>query len=219
VKSTVYSVVTSEHFMQMNQSRHMVPGKLFVISAPSGAGKTSLVNRTLEILGITHRLERVVTYTTRAPRLGDIHGVDYHFITVADFEIKIEAGFFIEWSLAYGNYYGSPRSHVEQLAQGRSFIMILDRAGARAVKQAYPEVILIWIHIKDREVLRDRLVARGQENAEQLVYRLALAQQEIAQEKDEKLFQHHVLNDDFESALKDLKDIILGFLGATKESK
>src|SRR5437879_4794715 len=105
-------------------------GKLFVISASSGAGKTTLVTAIITHMGGHVNLERVVTYTTRTPAPGDVPGVDYHFVTPAQFQEKIAAGFFMEWSTAYGHYYGSPRSVLDEVAAGNSRILILDRAGA-----------------------------------------------------------------------------------------
>lgn len=184
-------------------------GKIFVVSAPSGAGKTTVVTALLTKMAVSPDcLERVITYTTKTPRLGEQDGIDYHFVSVSEFEGKIQEGFFIEWSQAYGHYYGSPRSIMKQVQQGTSFIMILDRAGARAVLNNDPCAVLIWLYTHSIEVLRTRLMARGGENEAQIVYRLGLAQQEYDQEKEEKLFGYHILNDFVENAVKNFENII-----------
>src|SRR3990167_6495680 len=101
-------------------------GKIFIISAPSGAGKSTLVAATLANLEKEWPIERVVTYTSKNPRNNEVPGQDYHFIKVDEFERRIKQGFFLEWSNAYGTYYGSPRSIVNQVANGYSYIGIID---------------------------------------------------------------------------------------------
>ena len=96
-------------------------GKLFIIPAPSGAGKTSLVTALLERIGQSHSLSRVITYTTKMPRSGDIHGRDYHFLSIDQFEQKIKEDFFLEWSVAYDHYYGSPKNIVLCLSKETHF--------------------------------------------------------------------------------------------------
>jgi guanylate kinase len=184
------------------------PGRLFIISAPSGAGKTTLTNALLDDMRPAYALERVITYTTKSPRPGEVHGKDYYFVSVAEFEQKIQEGFFIEWSGAYGNYYGSPSSILDSLAQGTSFIMILDRAGARALQGKIADAVLIWIRIDRIDILHERLIKRGQDSEAQIVRRLALAQQEVEEEAQNRLFQHHIINDIFEVAVENIKNII-----------
>jgi len=188
-------------------------GKLFVISAPSGAGKTTLVRHVIERLQETHSISRVVTYTTKAPREGEaVEGVDYHFLSQADFEKKIGESFFIEWSCAYGNYYGSPSSIVTRMAEGHSFVLIVDRAGAQRIKEQIPEVILIWIYTSSLEVLKQRLIKRGGESPEQIVRRLEIALEEIEQESVRPSYNFHVLNEDFYESLEKLYEIFKLFL-------
>ncbi|MBT4856078.1 guanylate kinase [bacterium] len=182
-------------------------GTLFVISAPSGGGKTTLVNAILAEKAPDERLERVVTYTTKKPRKGEIEGQSYFFVDKADFEAKIEQGFFLEWSGTYGHYYGSPASVLTQLNAGTSLIMILDRAGARAVKDVYPDAILIWIKPPSIEELEKRLVGRGSDSADSIKRRLGLAIEELKSEKTHPFFGFNVINDDFEKAKKALKTI------------
>lgn len=157
-------------------------GKLFVIAGSSGAGKTTAVQNIIPQLaqkyGIT--AQRVVTYTTKPPRAGEIPGQDYHYISPAEFQEKIAAGFFLEWSQAYGHYYGSPAHLLELLAAGISLFLIIDLAGVRALRQlALADTIYIWITVPPAQ-LAQRLMQRQTESAVELARRLALAQQEAA---------------------------------------
>ncbi len=191
-------------------------GKLFVVCAPSGAGKTSLVAALLGSVGQQLGLSHVITYTSRTPRLGEASGIDYHFIAAQEFEAKAQKGFFLEWSGAYGNYYGSPRSILQDLERGASYIMILDRAGVNEVRKLTIGAVCIWIEVPSVEILRERLMGRGTDSLEQVERRLILAKQEIAQERENRLCRHHILNDSFETAVEKIKDIIYQELGATK---
>lgn len=183
-------------------------GKLFVISAPSGAGKTTLVNALISDMNKDHTLQRVITYTSKTPRPAEVHGVDYHFVTPQEFERLIKAGFFLEWSTAYGTYYGTPASIMQGLSQGTSYIIILDRQGAQALKQVYAHVVCIWIEVPSVAVLKKRLEGRGQDTHEQILRRLALAHDEIEQEKIMPFFQHHVMNNLFEDAYSMVRSIV-----------
>lgn len=184
----------------------MAFGKLFVISAPSGAGKTTLVKKVLEDLGNNYQLSRTITYTTRPPREGEIDGKHYHFISVDDFKEKIDQNFFIEWSTWYDYYYGSPVYTLKSIQEGKSFIMILDRLGAKDVLQTYPHAILIWIAPPSLEELEKRLLARG-DSPGVIQNRLRKAAVEIQQENDEQFYHHHIINDNFKTALSELKQI------------
>src|SRR6476620_10453002 len=149
-------------------------GKLFVISAPSGAGKTTLVNALLHEVGDSLSLKRVITYTTRSMGLGEEPGVDYHFISVQEFEHKIQQRFFLEWSVVYGTYYGSPASLIAQCKEGSSSILIVDSLGAQTVRAQVPDAIFIWIYTKGIDVLRERLILRGRDSQEKIEKRLLL---------------------------------------------
>ncbi len=186
-------------------------GKLFIVSASSGAGKTTIVNAVLQRIQLIYDVHRVLTYTTRAPRLGEINGIDYHFITVQEFESWITQGFFLEWSSAYGAYYGSPSSIVDELPNGRSYIAILDRAGAEQALKVYPQLVLIWIYT-DIMSLRDRLMQRKTETNEQIEYRIQLAKKEIEEEKLKKLYTFHIHNDDFNRAIEEFESLIVSLL-------
>ena len=183
-------------------------GKLFIISAPSGAGKTTLVEHLLKQIHVKHTLSRVLTYTTRAARDNEEHGRDFYYISAAEFERKITQDYFIEWSNAYGCYYGTPRTIIQEMQKGASFILVADRAGAQQVTQHIPESVLIWIYTSSIQTLQDRLYKRATNTDEQIVYRLKLAQDEIEQESRNPLYHFHVLNDDFYEALQQLYAIL-----------
>jgi guanylate kinase len=183
-------------------------GTLFVISAPSGAGKTTLVNAVLQEVGDSLPLKRVVTYTTRSIGEGERAGVDYHFICQDEFLLKIERGEFLEWSSVYGSYYGTPASIRDEIGKGQSLILIIDRFGAQAVAPLVPGAVFIWIYTKSIDVLHKRLVARGRDSYEKIEKRLILAEQEIMFEQKKRFFLHHLCNDSFKIACNDLLDII-----------
>lgn len=182
------------------------PGKLFIISGPSGVGKTTLTNKALSFHS-PEIISRVVTYTTRAPRAGDIAGVDYHFISPEDFKRKIDEGFFIEWSGAYQHYYGSAWHSIKGLEQGKSCIMILDRQGAQQVLSQV-QATTIAILPPSLEVLEQRLQARATESATDIAKRLSLARLEIEAEKLDRLYTYYVVNTFFDVTLKNLTEII-----------
>ncbi len=182
-------------------------GKLLIISAPSGAGKTTLVNAVMAEKGQSDKIERIITYATKQPRKGEVDGKSYHFLTKDEFEAKITQNYFLEYSGTYGNYYGSPRYTLDRLNEGISQIAILDRAGAKAVKQEYPPSVLIWIEVPSVEELEKRLAGRASDSPESIKRRLALAIEEIEAEKIEQFYDYSIVNDDFEEAKKALKAI------------
>ena len=139
------------------------PGNLFIVSAPSGAGKTSLVSKALELLS-DKSISRAITYTTKNPRKGEMHGKDYYFISKAEFEEKIQQDYFLEYSTAYGYYYGTPRSYIYDIESGHSYIMIIDRAGAQQITKQFDKAILIWICVKDLQTLKARFQKRNDQN-------------------------------------------------------
>jgi guanylate kinase len=194
--------------MSINDSFVKKVGKLFIISAPSGVGKTTIVDSVLDNWNHSVMLSRVITYTSRNPRVGEIAGKDYHFISVLEFEQKIEQGFFLEWSNAYGHYYGSPRSIVDDLEKGHSYIGILDRSGGLAVKAQVSDSVLIWVYTSSIQIIEQRLYARNTEDEQQIQKRLLLAQQELAAENGEKKYHYHIANDSLEHAVGELTKII-----------
>lgn len=196
----------------------MAKGKLFLVSACSGAGKTSLVTQLIADIGASCQLERVVTYTTKCPRACEKHGVDYHFVQPHEFEQKLAEGFFLEWSDAYGAYYGTPRSCALDVEQGNgSRIVIIDRIGAEKVLSALPEAVSIWLYTQNVEDLKNRLISRNADSVEQIEERLQIAKGEIEKELKFPLYNYHILNDNFEVALKELKQVIQGELDNTAQ--
>ena len=187
-------------------------GKLFLISAPSGAGKTSLVNEIVDRLGARYQIERVITYTAKDARVGEQNGRDYHFISPQEFEQRIAQEFFLEYSTAYGTYYGSPRSILENTKTGKSYLMIIDRIGVKKIVNQTNNAILIWLYTQDMSELENRLTKRATENPEQIRNRMKRAQVEMAQEREDRLYQYHVLNDDFDKAAAQLENIVINDL-------
>jgi guanylate kinase len=184
-------------------------GRLFVVSAPSGAGKTTLVEAVLKKLGVSHDLQRIITYTSRAPRQGEEAGRDYNYLSTQEFVQKIEEGFFIEWSNGLGHYYGTQKSIIKDLESGQSGILVIDRVGAFQILSQIPHAILVWIEVSDSAVLEHRLVRRGTETREQIQRRVQRAHQEIEEEREKKAYHYHVCNDIFDSAVQRLEEIIL----------
>lgn len=183
-------------------------GKLFLISAPSGAGKTTLVQALIDRYGFQYNLERVVTYTSKAARPAEVHGIHYNFVSVKDFEAKVQEGFFMEWSGAYQAYYGSPAHIVDMIKTGRSYLLIVDRIGAEKILERYQEVVSIWLYTKSIKDLKSRLLLRNTEPAVVIEQRLRRAQEEIDLELKHPIYTYHVLNQDFEEALDRLATII-----------
>lgn len=182
-------------------------GKLFLISAPSGGGKTSLTQALLTHFTFARPIKRAITYTSRTPRVGEVNGCDYYFLSEVDFQRRIDENFFIEWSTAYGAYYGSPRYILEEVRQGSIYIMTPDRTGAQAILQHYPESLLIWIWSSETS-LQDRLIKRNTEDQEQRAFRLKRSVFEAKLEQQSPIFHYYIINDVFDRALNQLAAII-----------
>lgn len=191
----------------------MSAGKLFVLSAPSGSGKTTLVRGVLEKCGKECRLTQVITTTTRPAREGEKPGSHYNFVSVDEFKKKIEAGEFLEWSTWYDHYYGSPREVLEQLKKGKSFILVVDRPGSLEILETYPEAVLIWINPPSIQELSHRLEKRGQDSSAAIAIRLEKAAIEMEEEKSNPVYKYHIINDDFERAIKELCAVFTQELG------
>jgi guanylate kinase len=177
-------------------------GILFVVSAPSGAGKTTLVNKviaTLPGVGLS------VSCTTRAPRPGEQTGVDYSFISRDEFTAMEQAGKFMEWARVHGDLYGTPRANVERLKDGEDLILEIDTQGAREIRKVFPESVLIFILPPSLEVLRGRLQARGGDSEEAMAARLHNAQKELDQIAR---YDYIVVNAEIEEATRELASII-----------
>lgn len=180
-------------------SQAVEQGTLFVISAPSGAGKTSLV---AEMLRSDSKLGVSVSHTTRAMRDGEQDGVNYHFVSRDEFEAMIARGDFLEHADVFGNYYGTSQVWVrETLAKGRDVILEIDWQGAEQVRRLMPECVSIFIVPPSAETLRERLTGRGTDAPEVVERRLAEAVEECRHAVE---FDYLVVNDDFAVALADL---------------
>jgi guanylate kinase len=174
-------------------------GTLYIISAPSGAGKTSLVKALLERLG---GITVSVSHTTRAPRPDERDGVDYHFIGKDRFEALVAAGEFLEHARVFDNYYGTRRATlVERLEAGEDVILEIDWQGARQVFAAFPQAVKVFILPPSREALYRRLQGRGQDSEEVIRRRMNDAVSEM-RHYDE--YHYLLFNDDFETALAEL---------------
>jgi len=179
------------------------PGSLFVIAAPSGAGKTSLVNA---LLSQDPRLVLSISHTTRQPRPAETNGQHYYFVSKIEFEEMAEAGEFMEHALVFDNYYGSNRNSVaRQLDQGRDVILEIDWQGARQVRTAFPDCCQIFILPPSLKSLRERLTDRGQDSEAVIQRRMQDAQTEISHWQE---FDQLVVNNVFSVALEDLHTII-----------
>ncbi len=176
---------------------------LFVLSAPSGTGKTTVADR---LLKSCPKVKRIITTTTRPRREGEVHGVDYIFIDREEFERKIEEGYFLEYANVYGHYYGTPKDQVlKNEKEGIDSLLVIDVQGAKKVKDAYPESVLIFLMPPSIEELRRRLLGRGygRENLEQ---RLQKAEEEIACARH---FDYIVVNEFIDKTVEALHMIIV----------
>lgn len=178
-------------------------GNLYIVSAPSGAGKTSLVAALLEA---DRGIRKSVSYTTRQPRPGEINGSHYHFVTTADFERMAQAGDFLESALVHDNLYGTSRKWVqEQMAADIDIVLEIDWQGAAQVRKLMPAAITIFILPPSFEALMQRLNTRGQDPADVIARRLANAREEIAHVTD---FDYVIINADFRTAASELQDVV-----------
>jgi guanylate kinase len=176
---------------------------LYVISAPSGGGKTSLVNALLEC---DKHVALSVSHTTRPPRPGEVEGVHYYFVDDAAFEELASRGAFLEHARVFDHRYGTGREAVErQLADGYDVLLDIDWQGARQIRDSFPAARTIFILPPSLDVLRQRLIGRGQDSEAVISRRMASARAEISHAPE---FDFLVINDDFEAALVDLQGII-----------
>lgn len=186
----------------------MKKGTVFIVSAPPGAGKTSLTTHIVQALQQEFNLSKIITYTTRKPRQNEKQDIDYHFITHAEFEQKNKALFFLETNEYNGNLYGSPKSLLDDLEQGKSFFLVVDRSGAQKIKTLIKNPVLIWLTVPNVEALQLRMQNRGTDNQEELVERMVIACKEIQDETRDPAFKYHVYNENFEQAANEIIGII-----------
>jgi guanylate kinase len=178
-------------------------GLLFIVSAPSGTGKTTLVERLVQVLP-TLRMSR--SYTSRAARAGERAGVDYNFITPDEFKRRIEACEFLEWADVFGNYYGTGAHDVEQLlADGQDVVLVIDVQGARQVKARGVDHTAIFVLPPSFQILEQRLRGRSKDTETQMQRRLATARAEAASFVD---YDYVVVNDELEPTVTRLREII-----------
>ena len=179
-------------------------GSMLMVVAPSGAGKSSLVNALLKQdagIGLS------VSFTTRAPRPGEVNGREYNFLSEAEFLERKEAGDFLEWAKVHGNYYGTSKSWIEsQMKNGRDVILEIDWQGARQVQAIIPEAIWIFILPPSIQALEDRLLYRAQDDQATIQKRVAAAKEELTHVAEANYL---VINDDFETALAELNHVVL----------
>lgn len=179
------------------------PGNLFVVAAPSGAGKSSLVKALMEL---DARVQPSVSHTTRAPRGQEVHGREYYFVSQDTFDQMVLQGAFVEWAQVHGNRYGTSKQALEQrIKQGADVVLEIDYQGAIQVKRIFPNAVLIFILPPSWEELRSRLERRAEDSAEVIELRLQNAATEMAQARH---FDFVIINELFERALFDLKAIV-----------
>ena len=184
-------------------------GNLFILAAPSGAGKSSLIKALLEknARNSANPMEVSVSHTTRKPRPGEIDGQDYHFVSRDQFEDLIEQGVFFEWAEVFGNYYGTSRITIEQtLHRGIDVFLDIDWQGARQVQKLMPDTCGIFILPPSMDVLEQRLNNRGQDSEEVIASRMKQAVDEMSHFNE---FDYVIINDDFTKALNDLESIVV----------
>ena len=178
------------------------PGNLFVVAAPSGSGKSSLVNALLEVdAGVAPS----ISHTTRAPRGQEKDGREYFFIDDQAFDAKIAAGDFLEWALVHGNRYGTSRQAIEaRIAAGGDVVLEIDWQGARQVREKVPDAVSVFILPPSRQALEQRMRARGQDSEEVIQRRLAAAREEMSHYRE---FDYVIVNDVFEEAVAQMHAI------------
>lgn len=179
-------------------------GTLYIVSAPSGAGKSSLVTALLEQ---TRHIKVSVSHTTRAPRPGEEDGVNYNFVSVEQFKALLAEEAFLEHAEVFGNFYGTSRIWLEeQLNAGTDIILEIDWQGAQQVRQLMPEAVGIFILPPSKAALQERLDNRGQDSAEIIAGRMAQAVSEMSHYDE---YDYVIINDRFEVALNELRSVII----------
>ncbi|GAB6094755.1 guanylate kinase [Desulfatiferula olefinivorans] len=189
--------------MQTNPSE---TGHLFVISAPSGTGKTTLCRLLLDAFDT---IGYSVSHTTRSPRPGEVDGRDYFFVSTEVFETMIRDNALIEWARVHGNYYGTSSAFVRQcLESGRDILLDIDVKGAASIREQYPDAVTIFIMPPSMEALRERLNRRATDSPEVIETRITNAEEEI---RHRDLYRHVIVNDDLDRAKDELFALIRSY--------
>lgn len=179
-------------------------GNLFIISAPSGAGKTSLVQA---LLGINPHIDLSISYTTRAPRVGEHDGRDYHFVSRSTFMEMATRGDFLESAEVYGNFYGTSQLWISQERnRGRDILLEIDWQGAAQVRKLFPEAISIFILPPSLAALQQRLSGRGKDSEAVIARRMAAVRDDVAHVSE---FDYVIINDNLNDALRELNAVTL----------
>jgi len=191
-----------------------IKGNLFIISAASGAGKTSLVKKLLTLI---NDLTLSISHTTRNPRPGEIDGKDYFFVTNEIFAEMVKEDKFLETAKCHGSFYGTSRNFVQKVrGTGKDIIFEIDWQGAKSIKAIFPEAISIFILPPSLKKLEERLIARGQDSEDTIKVRLSAAKSEMSHVNQ---FDYVTINDNFDDALKELQSIIMAEKLNTKHQK
>jgi guanylate kinase len=179
-------------------------GTLFIVAAPSGAGKSSLVNA---VLAKEPGIALSISFTSRAPRPGERHAQHYHFVDKGEFERMIAAGDFFEYALVHGDYKGTARQSVEpQLAAGRDVLLEIDWQGARQVRAKMPDAVSVFILPPSKATLEQRMRNRGQDSEQTIAHRLAAAREEMSHYDE---FDYLIVNENFDAAAAELRSIFV----------
>lgn len=179
-------------------------GRLFLVTAPSGAGKSSLVNA---LLKLEPELLLSISHTTRSPRPGEVNGREYHFVSEAEFLAMKERNEFLESALVHGNHYGTSRLWIEQqMAQGKDVLLEIDWQGARQVRECFKDTVGVFILPPSIEALEWRLHHRGTDSEQTITRRLLAAGAEMAHAQE---FEYVIINEDFDAALNQLRCVVV----------
>jgi guanylate kinase len=181
-----------------------MPGNLFIVSAPSGAGKTSLVQA---LLNINPQIDLSISYTTRAPRPGERDGHDYHFVSRQVFLDMAKRGEFLESAEVYGNLYGTSQIWINQeIDRGRDILLEIDWQGAVQVRRLYPEAISVFILPPSLKALEQRLISRGKDSPEVIAKRMQAVREDVSHIAE---FDYVIINDNLNEALRELNAVAL----------
>lgn len=181
----------------------MAKGNLFVVTAPSGAGKTTLV---AALLAADANVQLSISYTTRAPRAGEVDGKDYHFVDRAEFERMISAGELLEHAEVYGNYYGTSQVWINEVIQnGRDILLEIDWQGAQQVRRLFPDAIGLFVLPPSLDTLESRLRNRGKDSEEVIAKRMAVAREECSHVDE---FDYVIVNEHIDDAVRDIVAVV-----------